>query len=173
MVRACTACCYTRDGYRDEAFRDIRKKCSIFAVLSRIISGWCESKKYPAMQKILPKGFFYCCGILCHGFRFHLWSLLRQLRLCRLEAGAVVLVWVMLPSSGRRTIASGESEEVMVVQCCLCRQVRKGKQWEEPVQGDLAGAVSHGYCPVCAAKAFAEIQDLIGAKRLSQQAAVG
>lgn len=61
----------------------------------------------------------------------------------------------------------------MVVQCCSCRQVRKGKQWEEPVQSDLAGGVSHGYCPVCAAKVFAEIRDLMGAKRLSQQAAAG
>ena len=61
----------------------------------------------------------------------------------------------------------------MVVQCCLCRQVRKGKQWEEPVQADLAGGVSHGYCPVCAAKAFAEIQDLVSARSLSQHAAAG
>ena len=59
----------------------------------------------------------------------------------------------------------------MVVQCCSCRQVRKGKQWEKPVQNDLAGRVSHGYCPVCAAKAFAEIEDLMDAKSLSQHAA--
>ena len=62
----------------------------------------------------------------------------------------------------------------MVVQCCLCRQVRKGKQWVDALPGDLADEhVSHGYCPVCAAKAFAEIQDLLNAKSCAPRAAAG
>jgi hypothetical protein len=62
----------------------------------------------------------------------------------------------------------------MVVQCCLCRRVRNGKQWVEPTPTDLVDEhVSHGYCPVCAAKAFAEIQDLLASKSYTPRAAAG
>ena len=62
----------------------------------------------------------------------------------------------------------------MVVQCCECKQVRKDNQWVQPVSADLADDhVSHGYCPVCAEKAFAEIPGLLGAKGYSPRAATG
>jgi hypothetical protein len=54
----------------------------------------------------------------------------------------------------------------MVVQCCLCKRVRNGREWAEPVVSEVAdGDVSHGYCPVCAAKAFEEIEDLLSTRR--------
>ena len=69
---------------------------------------------------------------------------------------------------------SGESEAVMVVQCCLCKQVRKGKYWADALPGEVVEEeVSHGYCPACAAKAFAEIAELLDAKRIARRAAVG
>jgi hypothetical protein len=69
---------------------------------------------------------------------------------------------------------SGESEAAMVVQCCLCKQVRKGKYWADALPGEVVEEeVSHGYCPACAAKAFAEIAELLDAKRIAPRAAVG
>jgi len=60
----------------------------------------------------------------------------------------------------------------MIVQCCICKHVRKGKQWVEADPIDLACEhISHGYCPVCAAKAYAEIRALIGVKRLASNMA--
>jgi len=54
----------------------------------------------------------------------------------------------------------------MIVQCCICKQVRKGKQWVQPDPVALADEhISHGYCPACAVRAFAEIRAMIGAKR--------
>jgi hypothetical protein len=49
----------------------------------------------------------------------------------------------------------------MVTQCCVCKKYRTGSIW-----GRLADAValrqgiSHGYCPSCAEKAFAEIRQI-------------
>lgn len=60
----------------------------------------------------------------------------------------------------------------MIVQCCLCKKVRQGKQWVIANPSDLADAhVSHGYCPACAAQAFAEIRALIGGNRLTPNVA--
>ena len=61
----------------------------------------------------------------------------------------------------------------MIIQCCLCRQVRSGKEWVVPEASDLTDPhVSHGYCPACAARAFAEIRQMAGATgRLIQRAA--
>ena len=51
-------------------------------------------------------------------------------------------------------------EEVqMIVQCCVCEKVRKENQWfvtAKPVDPHET-AVSHGYCPACADKAFGEL----------------
>ena len=48
----------------------------------------------------------------------------------------------------------------MTVQCCVCRKIRVGKdRWvlgEIPAEDRMN--VSHGYCPACAAKAFAEVR---------------
>jgi len=47
----------------------------------------------------------------------------------------------------------------MVVQCCVCGKVRSGERWVRMGKGALlTGAVSHGYCPSCAHRAFAEIR---------------
>ena len=57
----------------------------------------------------------------------------------------------------------------MTVQCCVCRKIRVAKgRWVAkaiPVGDEMN--VSHGYCPVCAAKAFAEVR-----RTLSQAPAV-
>ena len=46
----------------------------------------------------------------------------------------------------------------MTVQCCICKRVREGQVWVDQVLSEQEEAnTSHGYCPVCAAKAFAEI----------------
>ena len=47
----------------------------------------------------------------------------------------------------------------MKVQCCVCRKVRTDGKWET-VHGPIAGEepISHGYCPVCADAAFAELR---------------
>lgn len=47
----------------------------------------------------------------------------------------------------------------MLVQCCVCNKVRDGGRWKAPPDVDLRGReISHGYCPSCAAKVFAEIR---------------
>ena len=49
----------------------------------------------------------------------------------------------------------------MRVQCCVCKKLREGHQWVEPdvpIRPDED--VSHGYCPICAAHAFAQIRNL-------------
>ncbi|NIA14079.1 MAG: hypothetical protein GWP08_08355 [Nitrospiraceae bacterium] len=54
----------------------------------------------------------------------------------------------------------------MIVQCCLCKKVRRGKRWEKPHARELDDKhVSHGYCPVCADKAFTEMRGLICATK--------
>ncbi len=47
----------------------------------------------------------------------------------------------------------------MTVQCCVCKQIRVGKRWCEPRGALLPDEpVSHGYCPTCAAQAFAQLR---------------
>jgi len=47
----------------------------------------------------------------------------------------------------------------MMIQCCLCKKVLKGRRWVEADKVDVPEhRVSHGYCPVCAAEVFAEIE---------------
>ncbi len=47
----------------------------------------------------------------------------------------------------------------MLVQCCECGLVRRGKTWKPANKAELERKdISHGYCPRCAAKAFAEIR---------------
>ena len=46
----------------------------------------------------------------------------------------------------------------MIVQCCVCKKVRTNGSWTEPGERtEDAMSVSHGYCPECAAHAFAQI----------------
>ena len=46
----------------------------------------------------------------------------------------------------------------MKVQCCVCKKVREGGQWDYPAQALPSELeVSHGYCPECAAEAFAQL----------------
>lgn len=41
--------------------------------------------------------------------------------------------------------------------CCVCHKVKNGVNWmRRPVRRGVL--VSHGYCPVCAAKALEEIR---------------
>jgi len=55
----------------------------------------------------------------------------------------------------------------MVVQCCLCKRVRNGKLWAEPLPEEIVeGDISHGYCPACAAKAFLEVEELLSARQI-------
>ncbi|MBN2307414.1 MAG: hypothetical protein JXR94_00495 [Candidatus Hydrogenedentes bacterium] len=50
----------------------------------------------------------------------------------------------------------------MIVQCCVCKKVRKDGHWVELRTPLRKGAfVSHGYCPVCAAKAFEEVRRVV------------
>ncbi len=37
----------------------------------------------------------------------------------------------------------------MTIQCCDCKRVRVDGTWTTPAR-DIAGPVSHSYCPVCA-----------------------
>ncbi|MCP4642653.1 MAG: hypothetical protein GY851_19565 [bacterium] len=59
----------------------------------------------------------------------------------------------------------------MIVQCCVCKKVRqRDESWRalEQALPDKA-AVSHGYCPVCAAKAFDEIADYVSAANAKER----
>jgi hypothetical protein len=56
----------------------------------------------------------------------------------------------------------------MIVQCCSCKKIRKGSRWitmrtlpETPMR------ISHGYCPECAAKVYAEIRSAAHARDLA------
>lgn len=54
-----------------------------------------------------------------------------------------------------------EGVVIMLVQCCVCKKVRKGGTWTHVSEKELASQhVSHGYCPKCAAEAFAEIRKM-------------
>jgi len=48
----------------------------------------------------------------------------------------------------------------MTVQCCSCKKIRDGKQWVDARESELPAGegISHGYCPVCATRAFAAIR---------------
>lgn len=48
----------------------------------------------------------------------------------------------------------------MIVQCCVCKKVRDQGEWIAPdkTAAPNVNELSHGYCPVCAAKAFDEIR---------------
>lgn len=52
----------------------------------------------------------------------------------------------------------------MIVQCCVCRKIREAEEWVEPSGTPYSpGEVSHGYCPPCAAQAFAELSTALEA----------
>gem|GEM_PF-3139496 len=60
----------------------------------------------------------------------------------------------------------------MLVQCCVCKKIRKGKRWVD-ITSPLSACchISHGYCPVCAEAAFAELHaSLSGVKSASPAA---
>jgi hypothetical protein len=50
----------------------------------------------------------------------------------------------------------------MIVECCVCHRIRKEQTWLRRVktapEAAAGESVSHGYCPACARKAFAEIR---------------
>ena len=55
------------------------------------------------------------------------------------------------------------------VQCCMCKRVRVGDEWLSPVNRiTLDDKISHGYCPTCAAQAFAQIAQATEGKRKAQ-----
>ena len=52
-----------------------------------------------------------------------------------------------------------EVRVTMIVQCCVCNKVRDAQgEWVTPAEKIDREQASHGYCPACAADAFAEIQ---------------
>ena len=54
-----------------------------------------------------------------------------------------------------------ERQVHMLVQCCVCKRVRKGGAWVKMrPPPDREGGVSHGYCPACAAKAFEQVRHM-------------
>ncbi|MBI5091844.1 MAG: hypothetical protein HZB26_05290 [Candidatus Hydrogenedentes bacterium] len=47
----------------------------------------------------------------------------------------------------------------MTKQCCVCKKVNTGATWITVAYPESAAAhASHGYCPTCAAVAFAEVE---------------
>lgn len=55
----------------------------------------------------------------------------------------------------------------MDVQCCVSKKLRQGNRWIAVAPSDLNySSISHGYCPKCAAKAFAEIRRTAGFRKL-------
>ena len=61
----------------------------------------------------------------------------------------------LLPSTGMN---EQKGKKMIVVQCCVCMKIRRGDVWVKPHPHILSdGYVSHGYCPTCAAEAFAQI----------------
>ncbi len=51
-----------------------------------------------------------------------------------------------------------ETGSAMVVQCCVCQKIRLNGTWLDRELPCSPEDVSHGYCPECAAEAFAEIR---------------
>lgn len=47
---------------------------------------------------------------------------------------------------------------MMTVQCCSCKKIREGDRWVMTAAPESQMRISHGYCPTCAAKVFAEIR---------------
>jgi len=47
---------------------------------------------------------------------------------------------------------------MMTVQCCSCKKIRKGSRWVMTTVPESQMRISHGYCPTCAAKVYAEIR---------------
>ena len=48
----------------------------------------------------------------------------------------------------------------MTIQCCVCRKVKGADGEYKDSSKPLGDKVSHGYCPKCAEKAFAEIENI-------------
>lgn len=49
-------------------------------------------------------------------------------------------------------------KRLMIVQCCVCKKTRDNGKWaypDAPIMDEHS--VSHGYCPECAAQAFAQL----------------
>lgn len=46
----------------------------------------------------------------------------------------------------------------MIVQCCVCRRVRENGAWVAPPES-ANDEISHGYCPACSERIFAEIRE--------------
>ena len=59
----------------------------------------------------------------------------------------------------------------MIVQCCVCKKIRQDGGWVEPKKWLDPENVSHGYCPACAAEAFAEIRRWINSEKRAACAA--
>ena len=52
-------------------------------------------------------------------------------------------------------------EKHIVVKCCRCRRIRMEDRWmREEEGGREAFLFSHSYCPACAEKIHAELEDL-------------
>lgn len=66
----------------------------------------------------------------------------------------------------RLHMASGQvsqglkGQEIMEVQCCVCKRIRKDDHWVRPARTEAvnAAAMSHGYCPRCASKVLEDIR---------------
>ncbi|MBI5092606.1 MAG: hypothetical protein HZB26_09210 [Candidatus Hydrogenedentes bacterium] len=55
----------------------------------------------------------------------------------------------------------------MMIQCCVCKKVKTGSSWAGVPNPEVVAAhASHGYCPTCAAAAFAEIEQIAAARKL-------
>ena len=66
-----------------------------------------------------------------------------------------------------------EREVDMKVQCCVCGRIREGTKWRFETTFDaVCEDTSHGYCPVCAAKAFEDIRAFQRLKKLTHQHAM-
>ena len=53
-----------------------------------------------------------------------------------------------------------KGRHIMVVQCCVCKKIRKNDAWIMAAPTTHREAVtSHGYCPNCAKDAFREIKE--------------
>jgi hypothetical protein len=56
---------------------------------------------------------------------------------------------------------------MMTVQCCCCKKIRKDDRWVMTTVPESQMRISHGYCPTCAAKVFAEIRSASHNHRLA------
>ena len=61
----------------------------------------------------------------------------------------------------------------MKIQCCVCKKVKQGDTWTTVAHPEVVAAhASHGYCPTCAAVAFAEIEQIAAARKLTRMQAM-